>query len=244
MRSACTTGSTTRPEQTGPDCYCHRMRVAGGVGAVRPGLTFAVSAVLLLNACAQQESKLIVRSADEVQVLTPAEVIAMRDTIETTIATVPGDTTPTDDGAATGETVPQNADDRPAELRLFDAFGKFRGCIEDKGFTIDGDLRDPNNPAYQQPGYAEAIQTCAARSDIANVLAEVEATRSSLTPEEVQTRNETFVNLRDCLVDRGWTIETRTSDIGLLEPAVFQNADGVLDERDINQCLSDLNIET
>lgn len=205
-------------------------------------LGVTAAAALLLSACGKQDSTIIVRSADGVQVMTPAEVAAMRNAIESTIATVPGDTVPPGDDAASGDTVPQNQDNRPPELRLFDAFGKFRTCIEDKGFAIEGDLRDPSNPAYLQPGYSETIQTCAARSDIVNVLAEVEATRSSLTPEEVQTRNETFVNLRDCLIDRGWTIETRTSDIGLLEPSVFQNADGELDERDINQCLSGLNI--
>lgn len=226
------------------------MHVGRGRGAAHLVLGVTAAAALLLSACGKQDSTIIVRSADGVQVMTPAEVAAMRNAIESTIATVPGDTVPPGDAvppgndAASGDTVPQNQDNRPPELRLFDAFGKFRTCIEDKGFAIEGDLRDPSNPAYLQPGYSETIQTCAARSDIVNVLAEVEATRSSLTPEEVQTRNETFVNLRDCLIDRGWTIETRTSDIGLLEPSVFQNADGELDERDINQCLSGLNIGT
>ena len=88
----------------------------------------------------------------------------------------------------------------------------------------------------------EAVSTCAARTDIVNILAEVQATRADLTPQQVQQRNQAFTDLRDCLVDKGWTIETSTSEIGLLEPTVFQNADGVLDDRDIDQCVSELNI--
>lgn len=197
-------------------------------------------AVLLLAGCAgSDDATTVVRGADDVQVMSPDEVAAQRLPTLTTLAATttvslaPGDTAPP------AETVPQNQDDRPPELRLFEAFGNFRGCLEDKGFGIEGDLLDPNNPAYQDPAYLDAVRTCAARTDIVAVLQEVQATRSSLTPEEVEQRNEVFIDLRDCLIDRGWTVETRTSEIGLLEPTVFQNADGVLDERDINQCLSE-----
>jgi hypothetical protein len=195
----------------------------------------------MLAACGgSSETTTVVRAADDVQVMSPDEVAAQRLPTLTTLASTttaslaPGETTP-----AAADTVPQNQDDRPPELRLFEAFGNFRGCLEDKGFGIEGDLLDPNNPAYQDPAYLDAVRTCAARTDIVAVLQEVQATRSSLTPEEVEQRNEVFIDLRDCLIDRGWTVETRTSEIGLLEPTVFQNPDGVLDERDINQCLSE-----
>lgn len=185
----------------------------------------------------------VVRGADEVQVMSPEEVSAQRLPVLTTVAiasttTVAG--APADTTAA--ETVPQNKDDRPPELRLFEAFGKFRNCLEDKGFGIEGNLQDPNNPAYKDPNYVDAVQTCAARSDIVTVLQEVQATRASLTPAEVEQRNVVFIALKDCLIARGWTVETTTSEIGLLEPKVFTNADGVLDERDINQCLSEQNL--
>ena len=209
---------------------------AGGL----PRVWCCAVVVLLLAGCAgSDDATTVVRGADDVQVMSPDEVAAQRLPTLTTLAATttvslaPGDTAPT------AETVPQNQDDRPPELRLFEAFGNFRGCLEDKGFGIEGDLLDPNNPAYQDPAYLDAVRTCAARTDIVAVLQEVQATRSSLTPEEVEQRNEVFIDLRDCLIDRGWTVETRTSEIGLLEPTVFQNADGVLDERDINQCLSE-----
>lgn len=222
------------------------MGMLGGAVGRRALCGLSIGLIFVLAGCSQESTSLVVRGADEVQVLSPDEVAAMRDSVVTTI-TADADSDTGDSGGETASgdsanTVPQNTDDRPAELRLFDAFTKFRSCIEDKGFAIEGDLSDRNNPAYQDPEYAETVQTCAARSDIVSVLAEVEATRSSLSPEEVQQRNEVFVLMRECLIDKGWTVETRTSEIGLIEPTVFTNADGVLDERDINQCLSEQNL--
>ncbi|MEQ1701012.1 MAG: hypothetical protein ABMA25_12940 [Ilumatobacteraceae bacterium] len=211
-------------------------------GRARVVLSLAAAA-LLLAACSEPAPERVVRGADDVQVMTPQEVTdgrlpAMTSTTAATTDTLaPGETVPP--GDTTAETIPLNKDDRPPELRLFDAFGKFRSCLEDKGYGIEGDLLDPQNPAYQDPAYVEAVSTCAARTDIVNVLQEVQATRANLTPEEVEARNEVFTVLRTCLEGKGWTVETTTSEIGLLEPAVFQNAEGVLDERDINQCLSE-----
>jgi len=211
------------------------------LGAIRRAAS--LSLVLLLVGCGTSgQAVTVVRGADDVQVMSPEEVAAQRLPVLTTVAA--GSTTvagaPTD--TATAETVPQNKDDRPPELRLFEAFGNFRTCLSDKGFGIEGNLLDPNNPAYKDPGYLDAVTTCAARTDIVAVLQEVQATRAALTPEEVEQRNVVFIALKDCLVAKGWTVETRTSEIGLLEPAVFQNADGELDERDINQCLSEQNL--
>lgn len=203
-----------------------------------------MAAALLVSACSDPAPERVVRGADDVQVMTPQEVTDGRlpAMTSTTVAAstdtlAPGETVAPSDTSA--ETIPLNKDDRPPELRLFDAFGKFRSCLEEKGYGIEGDLLDPQNPAYQDPAYVDAVSTCAARTDIVNVLQEVQATRANLTPEEVEARNEVFTELRTCLEGKGWTVETTTSEIGLLEPAVFQNAEGVLDERDINQCLSE-----
>ena len=218
----------------------------GNVADALRGACIFAAAVALVACGGSGDDAVVVRGADDVQVMSPDEVAAQRLPTLTTLAPTTtvaggggGDPTATTPSA---DTVPQNVDDRPPELRLFEAFGNFRGCLEDKGYGIEGDLLDPNNPAYQDPAYLDAVRTCAARTDIVAVLQEVQATRSSLTPEEVEQRNEVFIALRDCLIDRGWTVETRTSEIGLLEPTVFQNADGVLDERDINQCLSEQNL--
>ncbi|MDO8361964.1 MAG: hypothetical protein Q7V88_03640 [Actinomycetota bacterium] len=222
--------------------------------------------VALLAACSDPAPTRVVRGADDVQVMQPEEVAANRlppivpDTVASGGSTVPagspGATAGTTgtlaggtaggtagDTAAATDTIPQNVDDRPPELRLFEAFGEFRSCLDDKGYGIEGNLQDPNNPAYQDPEYVDAVSTCAARTDIVSVLQEVQATRANLTPEQVQQRNEVFTTLRTCLEAKGWTVETSTSEIGLLEPVVFQNADGVLDERDINQCLTEQNLD-
>lgn len=199
-------------------------------------------AVLALSGCGASTRELTVRGADDVQVLTPAEVAALRPSIDGSSASDSTAVGTAIEGAA-ADTVPQNEDDRPPELRLFEAIGELRSCIEDKGFEVVGDLRDRTNPAYQDPDFAEAVTTCAARADIINILAEVEATRAELTPDEVRERNEAFIELRECLEDKGWTVETVTTPNGLLTPTLFQNAEGELDERAINQCISALNLE-
>jgi len=196
----------------------------------------------------------VLRDVDAVQVLPPSEVQRLRAEAERANAESTSVASDSNDGASAGassgvsneagdDTIPLNDDDRPPELKLFEAFGEFRGCIEDAGETIRGDLQDPRNPAYQDPAYLELVQKCAARSDIVTVLEEVAATRSNLTPDEIETRNEIFVLLRECLVDRGWTVETSTSSSGLIEPTVFQGPNGSIDERDINQCVSETGID-
>jgi len=177
----------------------------------------------------------VVRDVDAIQVMTPEEVTAMRSTLvpanentSTGDAVAPGD--PATDQDA-GDTIPLNKDNRPPELKLFDAFSEFSSCIKDSGETIRGDLQDPNNPAYQDPAYLEIIQKCAARSDIINVLEEVSTTRGSLTPDEIKTRNEGFVLLSDCLKKKGW-----------INPTTFQSADGALNQRDLDQCLTETGI--
>lgn len=199
---------------------------------------------LVSVSCGSDSSfSIVLRDADDIQVLTPEEVSALRAKASVTIS---DGTTPADEVASpsegTDDTIPLNQDDRPAELKLFDAFSKFRGCVEDSGETIRGNLQDPNNPAYQDPKYLELIQKCAARSDIVNVLSEVAATRASLTPEQIEDRNVAFKLLSECLKKRGWKIESATDEQGLISPTRFESADGDLDERDINQCLTETGI--
>ena len=206
---------------------------------------------LVVTACGGQGAAVVVRGVDDVQVMAPQQVAAARPAlvaVSTTTTAAPQGEVAGDEAvvsttaAPTTTTLPLVVDDRPPELRLFEAFGEFRSCLSDRGFAVEGNLLDPNNPAFQDRAYVEAVQTCAVRTDIVTVLQEVQATRSSLTPEEVATRNEVFIALSDCLEARGWTVETRKSEIGLLEPAVFQDADGALNERDINQCLAEQNL--
>lgn len=196
---------------------------------------------LVLAGCGGTSTEsLTLRNADDIQVMTPEQVAAMKATA-TTMAPNQDEASP-DSSDVSSDTIPLNQDDRPPELKLFDAFAEFRGCIEDSGETIRGNLQDPNNPAYQDPEYLQLVQKCAARSDIINVLNEVQATRESLTPEQIEQRNEAFKLLSDCLKKRGWTIETATDAQGLINPTKFESADGDLNDRDINQCLSETGI--
>jgi hypothetical protein len=179
--------------------------------------------------------------------MTPEEVTAMRSTLvpagDTSSNTESADSliAPGDDASAT-DTIPLNKDDRPPELKLFDSFAKFSACIKDSGETIRGDLQDPSNPAYQDPAYLEVIQKCAARSDIVNILNEVSTTRANLEPDEIESRNEAFVVLSDCLKKKGWKIDTSIDSSGLINPTTFQSADGDLNQRDLDSCLTETGI--
>lgn len=211
---------------------------------------FACLTGVIVSACgSSRQSMSIVRDADAIQVMTPEQVAQMRSTIpvyepssDGTSDSVVSDQPDTSDPAASEDTIPLNQDNRPAELKLFDAYSKFKSCIEDAGETIRGDLRDRNNPAYQDPKYVELIQTCAARSKILDAVQEAQTARADLTPEEVQTRNEAFKLLSECLKKRGWTIETAVDEKGLINPTKFQSSSGTLDERDLNQCLTETGI--
>ncbi|CAB4877877.1 unannotated protein [freshwater metagenome] len=216
---------------------------------MRGGLICIVVCALAVSACGDATPSAVVRSADDVQVMTPAQVAKARSEmapLTTTPASLaPGDTVAPGqpgDSVPAGDTVPQNVDNRPPELKLFDAYAKLKSCIEDAGYTIQGNLQDPKNPAYKDPEYVKVVTTCAARSDILEILKEMQSTRADLSPAEVETRNKAFKQLETCLKGRGWTIETTTDKIGLINPSVFQSPDGSLNTRDINQCLSETGI--
>ncbi len=232
-RALVSTHSTVTASAGGMD-YSRRMR--GGV------LCICVSA-LIIGACGNTAPATVVRSADDVQVMTPAQVAKVRSEMAPLTTTgpslAPGESVP---AAATGDTVPQNKDNRPPELRLFDAYAKFKTCIEDAGYKIQGNLQDPNNPAYKDAAYLKVVTTCAARTDIVEILKEMQTTRADLAPADVEIRNKAFKLLETCLKGRGWKIETTTDKIGLINPSVFQSPDGTLNERDLNQCLSETGI--
>jgi hypothetical protein len=194
-----------------------------------------VAAATLVAGCSSGSSRTVIRGADDVQVLDPDEVRAMK-------AQAAGDAELTG-GGGPGDTLPQNEDDRPVEQRLFEAFGVFRGCIEDAGDTIRGDLLDQSNPAFRDPEYVKLLQKCASRSGIIEVFEEFQSVRENLTPEQVEERNEGFKALQPCLEKRGWTIETSTSEIGLIEPTTFQGPNGSIDERDVQQCAAESGID-
>ena len=204
----------------------HRRTVAVLLGLV----------VTIVAGCGTASRETVVRGADDVQVMSPEQVREMK-------ASATRNTAPDGAAAGPGETVPQNADDRPVEQRLFSAFGDFRACLADAGKTIQGDLTDRNNPAFKDPEYVKTLQKCAARTKIAEVFQEFQSVRSKLTPEQVEERNKSFKALQPCLEKRGWTIETRVSEIGLIEPTTFAGPDGGINERDVQQCATEIGVD-
>lgn len=229
---------------------------------VRPAVVLLagvlVAGSLAVAGCGGDESaRVMLRDADGVQVMSPEAVAAMRSSIPPSNTAPVGSSTDDDgtgdpgssdelaapaDGSGGDDTIPLNQDNRPPELKLFDAYTKFKGCIEDNGETIRGDLQDRNNPAYQDPKYMEIVSTCAAKSDIVNVLQEVQASQAEMSPDEIKTRNESFKKLSDCLTKKGWTVETVTDANGLINPRVFRAADGSLNQRDLDSCLTETGI--
>lgn len=171
----------------------------------------------------------VLRDPDDVQVLTPAEVARLRK--DNAAASVAGG------GSATGDTVPLEEQD-PTE-RLFEAFSEFNGCMEDGGQPFRGDPR--SDPALaQDTEYMDVITRCAARSDILGALTAFQEFNDSLTPEQVEERNEQFLLFEECLEGRGWTVEAAPNEKGLLTPSVFRSAEGELNERDLRQCGSEV----
>lgn len=197
-------------------------------------LLAVVLAGVMLGACGSSGSRVAIRSADDVQVMSPAEVKKLK--------AADGDDA-NSGGAGPGQTVPQNEDKRPIEARLFEAFGAFRKCLSADGQEIKGDLTDRNNPAFKDPTYVKTLQKCAARTKIAEIFQEFQSIQKTMTPEQVKERNEGLKKLQPCLEKKGWTIETTTNEIGLITPTKFQSADGQLNERDISQCAADVGID-
>lgn len=199
---------------------------------------------LTLFGCAASgvsQAKFVVRGADEVQVMSAAQVAALRQPVVSTIAGTPK----TDNAAETSsDTVPLNVDNRAPEVKLFSAYQKFNSCLKSDGFKIEGNLQDPQNPAFQNKEYVASLTKCAARSDILNVLRTTQEATAKLTPDEVKGRNKIFKALSECLKKRGWTIELSVSNVGLLQPKQFAAADGTLNERDLDQCLTETGVNT
>ncbi len=214
----------------------HNLKTRAGRDSYRSiALVSVLSMALLFSSCSSDSaSSTVVRSPEDVQVLTPTEVKDFRKNAAKGISTGTGVT-----GA---DGVPQNLDTRPVETRLFDAYAKFSSCIASSGEKVRGDLLDRSNPAFQDPAYVSILSKCAARTGIIQILTEFNTVRAELTPKQVKERNKSFLKLKPCLEKRGWKITTTTNEIGLLVPAVFRSPDGSINSRDLNQCSAEVGI--
>jgi hypothetical protein len=46
------------------------------------------------------------------------------------------------------------------------------------------------------------------------------------------------------LKKRGWTVETTVGDNGIIQPRVFASPDGGINDRDIEQCITETGINS
>jgi hypothetical protein len=207
-----------------------------GKRAVTAGVAIYMVSAIALASCGGNSTtaRLVIRGADDVQVMTPEEVVAAK--------AATGEVSTGAD--ASGTTIPLNEDNRPAEVKLFSAYQKFTDCLTADGYKIEGNLQDPNNPKLKDPDYVASLTKCAARSDILGALRASQEAQAKLTPEEVQKRNENFKKISDCLKKRGWTIETSVADNGVIQPKVFTSAEGGINDRDIEQCITETGINS
>jgi hypothetical protein len=199
----------------------HRGRRAAG------GLVVATA--LLLGACGGTGStSVVVRSPEDVQVLTPKQVKQFK--------TRAAKGQPVGTGTGADGDLPQNVDNRPVEQRLFEAYANFSSCLTASGDKVRGNLLDRSNPAFQDPEYVTILSKCASRTGIIQILQEFQSVRTKLSPKQVKERNKGFLKLKPCLEKRGWTVETSTNEIGLITPTQFSSPDGTINSRDLNQC--------
>lgn len=201
----------------------------------------ALALVLLgagsLAACGDEPgaASVVVRGADEIQVMTPAEVARAREDNAALVT-----------GAAEGDTTSATiavADDRSPEERLFDAFSQFRNCLEQRGTEFIGvpDPSDPDGPT-NDPAYLESLGVCASQSNILASLEDVQNAADDLTPEQVEQRNQGILVFRDCMEAKGYTVELSTGGNGALSPTGIESPDGGqfdLDSRDMETCATD-----
>jgi hypothetical protein len=107
--------------------------------------------------------------------------------------------------AATDDTVPLAQDD--PQTAFFKAVRVFQECLDDLGTTFIG-VPDASNPASptNDPAYLRDLGTCAAKSNILQALQDVQKAQDAMTPAEIETQNEGYLDWRECMIGRGWGI--------------------------------------
>lgn len=143
------------------------------------------------------------------------------------------------------DAIPLNDNDDSALNGLFDSFGLFNECLDGEGTEFLGvpDGADPDAP-QNQPAYLASLQKCAAESNIIEAFQAIEAENASLTPDEIELRNQGYLIFEDCLRARGWDLgEAEADQYGVLGPpqGQFNPPDGetILDSDDIRECGSE-----
>ena len=115
------------------------------------------------------------------------------------------------DAKTTGTTIVSTKTD--PTTGMFNALGKFRGCLEDEGIKFIGapDAANPDSPT-NDPTYIKGLTTCAASSNIVQAMQAAQSANDNLTPAQIKLRNKGYLIWRSCMVDRGWKIATPVPD--------------------------------
>jgi len=124
----------------------------------------------------------------------------------------------------TQDTIPTDEEEDP-DGEFFDAVGDFMACLSTEGFGFIGIPNgDDATAPVNDPGYREALGSCAASTQILSKMEAAEDT-SDLTAEEIEENNRAFGVFVDCLIGRGWTIPAPTPDEnGVLQPPYIEIA--------------------
>ncbi|MEL7155194.1 MAG: hypothetical protein AAFN30_01200 [Actinomycetota bacterium] len=157
------------------------------------------------------EARTVVRTADEVQVVSPEEAEALL----AEGASRAFDPTRVESDTATTLSVTEA--NRSFQVELGTALTVFNTCLSDAGFTFVGVPGQTDDPRAAEEGYLGALISCNNESGIGNLLQEQSARQASLSAEQKTAINEAGRAVFECLIDRGW-------DLGELQP----NQNGIL----------------
>ena len=145
------------------------------------------------------------------------------------------------------DAIPLAEDDTPPIVGLLEAFQVFSGCLGDEGFAFVGAPgQNGATPDDFEPAYMQALQLCAAESNIVQAIANSQAADAELTADEIEDRNGAFLVFVPCLELRGWTVdEIVPNERGLLQAG--QNNGGLtpppgvefFDSNDIAECIQE-----
>ena len=170
---------------------------------------------LLVAACGQadaSEAEVLIRRADDVQVVDPAEAEALLEAGRSRV----GRASRTE-SSPTETTLSVTEANRSFQVRLGTALTVFNTCLGDLGFTFVGIPGQTDDPAAADPGYLPALISCNNESGIGSILTEQQARQAALTADQKAAINEAGRTVFECLIDRGW-------DLGELVP----NQNGIL----------------
>lgn len=178
-------------------------------------MSFAVLVPLLLTAACgadgETETRTVIRTADQVQVVSPEEAEALLADGESRAF----EATRVD--SATATTLSVTEANRSFQVELGTALTVFNRCLSDAGFSFVGIPGQTDDPRAADAGYLGALISCNNESGIGNLLQEQSSRQASLTADQKTAINEAGRSVFECLIDRGW-------ELGELEP----NQNGIL----------------